>query len=717
MDHAHTLLFLLVDLVIIILAARALGILARRVRQPSVIGEVMAGILLGPTVLGRIFPALPGFLFPPDVPLKQISDLGLILFMFLVGLEMDTRLMRTEARKSMVISASGIAVPFILGMVLAYFLAPVNNEGEFLQGSRHPPTTFAFALFMGASMCITAFPVLARFLVETGMYKTPLGTSALCAAAMDDAIAWILLAAVIGITNTGSPAQALPALSMTLVFVGFMFTAGRRLLKVLARRYDASGSLTVDQVALILCGVLAAAFVTEIIGIHAIFGAFIFGVVMPKRSGITHALTEKIEDFTVILLLPVFFGVVGLRTNLLSLNNLDLLGWTLLIFLAATVGKFLGTGMAAYLTGSSRRDAIVVGALMNTRGLTELVILSIGLHLGVLSDRTFAMMVIMALVTTVMAGPIVDYLIPRTEIIENLVHGAEAERGEAPAVRVLVALGNLLNAPGLIQTALALMGERRPGELLLVKLIPSPRAPEFHSGIADLEAQARATAEELLPSVAQARLAGVAARVICFPTENVGLDLARIADTEHCDALLLGWHRALLHNDVVRALVHHTFVAAPCDVVVLVDRSDRGVSAVNDRPILAVLNGGFHDSAAYYLAAHVAKKLSTRIRLAGFFRGRKSPKSLKELADELSRERGLLVETVPLVEPVASILQQETGQAAAGVIVVSDDWLTEQGFGGPTQDIVDAAECPMLVVRGENWIGKRRIGASQIYPQ
>jgi Kef-type K+ transport system membrane component KefB len=714
MDHGHTLIFLLVDLIIIILAARALGILAQRVRQPSVIGEVVAGILLGPTVLGRIFPDLPGYLFPPDVPLKQISDLGLILFMFLVGLEMDTRLMRREARKSMAISASGIAVPFVLGMILAFFLAPVNNEGVFLEGTRHPPTTVVFALFIGASMCITAFPVLARFLVETGMYKTPLGTSALCAAAMDDAIAWILLAAVIGITNTGSPAQALPALALTLVFVGFMVTVGRRLLNLLARRYDASGSLTIDQVALVLSGVLAAAFVTEIIGIHAIFGSFIFGVVMPKRSGMTRALMEKLEDFTVVLLLPVFFGVVGLRTNLLSLNNLDLLGWTALILLAAIAGKFLGTGVVAYLTGSSRRDAIVVGALMNTRGLTELVILSIGLHLGVLSDRTFAMMIIMALVTTVMAGPIVHSLIPRTEILENLVGPAEAERGEAPAVRVLVALGNLLNAPGLIQTALAMTGQRQPAELLFVKLIPSPRAPEFNSGIVDIEAQASATVEDLRPLVAQARLAGASVRVICFPTENIGLDLARIADAEHCDAILLGWHRALLHVDVVRALVHRTFVAAPCDVVVLVDRSGHGITAVNGRPILAILNGGFHDGAASCLAAHVATRLSTRVRLAGFFQGRKSPKTLTEIAQELSRERGLPVETVPLEEPVASTLQQETARAAAGVIVVSDDWLTEQGFGNPTEAIVDAAECPMLVVRAENWIGKRKIGTSQI---
>ena len=196
-----------------------------------------------------------------------------------------------------------------------------------------------------------------------------------------------------------------------------MFTAGRALLGLLEKRYETRGRLSIDMVAIVVVGVLASAFTTEQIGIHAIFGAFVFGAIMPSHSGMARELTEKIEDFTVIVLLPIFFAVTGLRTDLFTLNSPALIGWLILILLVATLGKFAGTGLAAWFTGSSKRDSIVIGALMNTRGLTELVILTIGLSLGVLSDRVFAMMVIMALATTLMAAPIVFRLVSRDDLM------------------------------------------------------------------------------------------------------------------------------------------------------------------------------------------------------------------------------------------------------------------------------------------------------------
>ncbi|MFN8555902.1 MAG: cation:proton antiporter [Dehalococcoidia bacterium] len=675
---------------------RAVGWLATRVGQPRVIGEIVGGILFGPTVLGRIVDPssilAPANLVPKEVPLTSIANLGLIFFMFLVGLELDSSLVKKEGRRAVWISQSGIALPLALGFGVGLLLAGVNATGGFMEGVTAPPKPVVFALFLGSAMCITAFPVLARILVETRLYKTAVGAVTLCAAAVDDATAWILLAGVVGIARTGSPAEAGVALALTAVYVLFLFVVGRRLLDVLARRYDRWGRLTVDQVALILAGVLLSAFITERIGIHAIFGAFLLGAIMPRRSGMTRELTDKVEDITVAIFLPVFFSVTGLRTNLLTLNSPALIGWLALILAAAIIGKFVGCGLAARLTGSRGRDAVVIGALMNTRGLTELVILSVGLNLGVLSDRTFAMMVIMAVVTTVMAAPIVIRLTSRDRVRLSLEASGELPHAEKSlhTTRILVALGNPANAGALVDAAIRLTGGRRPAELLMVRLIPTSRAPEFRTGLLDEQTEVSASIESMRRLVAQAEAAGVTARPLSFLSDDIGGDLARLAREQRCDLMLLGWHRPSLPRELVRALAHRAFRLAPCPVVVFVDRDGRGIIPQSDRPVVA-------DS-----GARLAADLDAGLHLLGYVGGAAdvaaASQALALRADEVRRATGVWVTPEFLRGDGLAATVTAVGASAVSIVGAGADWATSTDFGRVATDPAALTTGPLLVV-------------------
>ena len=394
---------LLLALVVIIIAARGVGALFRYFHQPPVIGEVLAGIMLGPSLLGLVSPAASAFLLPASIAphLGMIAQVGVILFMFLVGLELDTTMLREKAHAAVAISHASILVPFLLGSAFALWLYPRYAAGAV------PFTNFA--LFLGISLSVTAFPVLARILTDRGLNRSRLGTVALTCAAVDDATAWCLLAFVVGVVQAQSGA-ALRTVLLTLAFVLVVVFLLRPLARRWVKRAELSDRVGQGTVAVACVAFLLSALITEGIGIHALFGAFLLGAVIPRESRVARALKTRLEDIVVVLFLPAYFAFTGLRTHIGLLAGWEDWLVTGVIILIASLGKFGGSAITARLTGIGWRDAASLGILMNTRGLMELVVLNLGLDLGVVTPRLFAMLVIMALTTTLATTPVLHLL-------------------------------------------------------------------------------------------------------------------------------------------------------------------------------------------------------------------------------------------------------------------------------------------------------------------
>jgi len=402
------LLHVLLALLVIIVVARILGLAFRRLRQPPVIGEVVAGILLGPSLLGSVAPAAYEFLLPSSIaPILQIiAQVGVILYMFLVGLEMNPAHLRSSPHTVLAISHASIVVPFVLGSLLALALYPVLSTSDV-------PFT-AFALFLGVSMSVTAFPVLARILSDRRMQTTPLGVMALGCAAVDDVTAWCLLAFVVSVVQSHGQSPIV-TVALTAAFIAVMFLVLKPVLfRAAGWMQRTPGRLSPNAVALLFVLLLCCALATEWIGIHALFGAFLLGMVIPHDSGIARDMTERLEDLVVVLLLPAFFAFSGMRTHIQLVSGLQNWLLCLLIVGVACVGKFAGSTVAARLTGLPWRDSSALGILMNTRGLVELIVLNVGLDFGVISPTLFAMLVIMALVTTFATSPILDLIMKRS---------------------------------------------------------------------------------------------------------------------------------------------------------------------------------------------------------------------------------------------------------------------------------------------------------------
>lgn len=427
-DVEAVFLAVLVQLVVILLAARLGGMLARKVGQTAVVGEIVVGLILGPSLLGRIdfvhrlfHPEIGGV--PPEMAdqvfrwiFTILSQLGLVLLLFLVGLEFDFSHLRRNGTSAFLISIAGIALPFVLGIGLAPLLLACPDLGRHPQSASELPA-LGFTLFLGVALSITALPVLARIMIELGITRTRLGAITITGAAIDDAAGWILLATVAAIVRSRfEVGQTMVMVGSTLAFAGLILFVARPILRAWARASVESGRLSATSLALLLCGVFLCAIATSVMGIFAIFGAFLLGASLSQESQFRDAVVVKLSDFVTSFFLPIFFTYTGLRTNIGSLETGTLWLLCALVLAAAVVGKILGCGLAAWASGFTKREAGIVGIMMNTRGLMALVVINLGYDLGVIPPSVFCMLVLMALVTTLMTTPLVIYLMRGTEL-------------------------------------------------------------------------------------------------------------------------------------------------------------------------------------------------------------------------------------------------------------------------------------------------------------
>lgn len=407
------LLTVIVQLVIIIAAARLVGFAFRRyLGQPQVCGEIAAGLLLGPSFLGGFFPGISHAVFPPSAgPIFTIlSQLGLILLMFLIGLEFDFGHLRSQGQAALSISLAGILLPFGLGLLV----------GQVVHSQLHLEVNrFSFCLFMAVALSITAIPILGRIMIEFNIQRTRLGCLTISAAAVDDATGWILLALVSALVHSQLDPWKIAWMVFETVAYGLaMLWVARPLLRRWSQKLlsKEGGDLSLTALAAILICVFLSAAITNRIGIFSIFGGFMMGAILHDQEELRQAIFRRMRDFVTVFFLPIFFTYTGLRTDIGSMTGIELWALCGLVFLAAFAGKFGGCAGAALLSGLSRREASIVGTMMNTRALMELIVINLGYDLGILPKNVFFMLVFMAVVTTYMTAPILRRLISQTEL-------------------------------------------------------------------------------------------------------------------------------------------------------------------------------------------------------------------------------------------------------------------------------------------------------------
>jgi len=699
-------LLVLVEILVVIGLSRIMGQVCRVLKQPLVIGEIIAGIMLGPSLLGLIFPAFGAALFPAEtLPyLDILSQIGLIFFMFLIGLELNPKYLQGQLDIAILVSHVSILVPFSLGSILALLLYPlVSSNGV---------SFTAFALFLGAAMSITAFPVLARIITENNLQKSKLGTLALTCAAVDDVTAWCLLAVAIAVTRTNSVVGAIPTIIESLIYIAFMMVVVRWLLEKLETHYKQTGKLTQLLLAGIYMGVVVSALITEFIGIHLIFGAFILGAVMPKNEGLVQEIAEKTEDFILIFLLPIFFAYSGLRTQIGLLNRPGL--WLLCgaVLMVAIVGKYVGTYVAARVSGIEKRDASALGWLMNTRGLTELIVLNIGLNLGVISPLLFTMLVIMALVTTVMTSPLLEWTYPKRLIkLDQLQE--EPEIGVAPqpslAYKILVPVANPNTQSGLLQLASVIAGEKNAlvHPLSLIELEEDYLYESTPDAAEKLIANRKSSLEDVISTIEPAT---VRKNIVCLVgiSHDVARETTHVAETERVSLILVGWHRSAFIENRLGGRVGQILNNSPTDVAVFIDKDkDKGESQW--KSLLVAYANNIHDDLALSLALrmlfsdrsrHLAIIQFTQVNAAEEGISSELRQTIESLPEEM-RSR-IKITAVESGDPIQSVIEASSSVDLT-IAGTSRTWgIERQTLGRYTDKLAKECASSLVITRRYN---------------
>lgn len=592
----HPLAKLVLQIITILVAARLFGMLFLKIGQPMVIGEIVAGIALGPSLLGCLCPSASIFLFPLEsLPnLQLLSQIGLILFMFVIGMDINLSVLRNRATDAIVISHASIVIPFAMGMGLAYYM--------YLQFAPANIPFHSFGLFMGIAMSITAFPVLARIIQERGWTQTRIGTMAITCAAADDITAWCLLAVVIAVAQAGSIAGALMTVCIAMLYVLFMILVLKPFLQRIGNAYPTRETLGRGSMAFFFLVLFSSAYITELIGIHALFGAFIAGVAMPSNMDFRKIIIEKIEDVSLVLLLPLFFAYTGLRTQVNLLNEGSLWLSCGIVILIAVSGKFIGSAAVARLVGHNWKDSLSLGALMNTRGLMELVVLNIGYDMGILTPEVFTMFVLMALVTTFMTGPALS-LIGRIfpEITVKQIASRIVETGN----KILISFGPALTGVRLLRLA----GEISPKSehQANITALHLTLGTDMHPIHADSYAQ-----ESFQPLLDEAKASGVKIETCYKVTDDIEQEILGIAESQNYDLILIGSGKSIYKgsllgsmigmmnilsfknilqvikgkppiikkDDLIHEKARHLIENAPCTVGVFIDKDFKNVGSI-----------------------------------------------------------------------------------------------------------------------------------------
>ncbi|MCF0050843.1 cation:proton antiporter [Dyadobacter sp. LJ53] len=538
----HPLATLLLQIITIILVARVFAWLCKSIGQPTVIGEIAAGIFLGPSLLGMYFPEFSTFLFPVQSlgNLQFLSQVGLILFMFIIGMELDLKVLKTKAQEAIVISHASIILPFALGVGLALYI--------YQQFAPDGISFLSFSLFIGIALSITAFPVLARIVQERGLSRTKLGMMVITCAATDDITAWCILAAVIAIVKAGDFVSSIYTIILAAAYVVFMLKVLKPVLKRLGDHYSYKEGLTKPVVGLFFLVLMFSAYCTEVIGIHALFGAFMAGVIMPPNQSFRNIFIEKVEDVSMVLLLPLFFVFTGLRTQIGLLNDPYLWEITGLIILAAVTGKFIGSAVAARFVNQSWRDSLIIGSLMNTRGLMELVVLNIGYDIGVLSPEIFAMMVIMALATTCMTGPALD-LIDR--FLPEKKWEAFTQKNEDSRFSILIAFASPQGGRKMLRLAYHFIQKQFASHhITALHLSPSSYLSQVNTEEYQLET--------FRPITEEAAALDISFASLFKPSQDIEHDIIETANAGEYDMLMIGIGRTVFEGTFLGKILGFT---------------------------------------------------------------------------------------------------------------------------------------------------------------